>query len=232
MCIAAVGLAVTRGKRLPHKGNWFVDLLISYLVSITLAGTSIIAPFIFRRLILMQKLEPEWMTNQLLCWRVALRFLSLVTLFVALVLDMQICHNSNAINLDALDVNFTAPEIIQTKILNQSADQVRDDPCENNLCVCWSDVFGQELYKLAVGWLIGQIGTIMGAIVFRWIRSCIQSKSTKSKFEFFVAFDLTDNVLKVVRNGFSRIYRFPVPSLIGNDKFLTLLRYRLESCIR
>ena len=126
MCIAAVGLAATRGKRLPHKGNWFVDLLISYLVSITLAGTSIIAPFIFRRLILIQKLEPEWMTNQLLCWRVALRFLSLVTLFVALVLDMQICHNSNAIDLDALDVNFTAPEIIKTKftkILNQSADR-------------------------------------------------------------------------------------------------------------
>ena len=44
MCIAAVGLAATRGKRLPHKGNWFVDLLISYLVSITLAGTSIIGP--------------------------------------------------------------------------------------------------------------------------------------------------------------------------------------------
>ena len=160
---------------------------------------------------MIQKLEPEWMTNQLLCWRVALRFLSLVTLFVALVLDMQICHNRNAIDLDALDVNFTAPEIIQTKKLknlNGSADQTEeDDPCENNLCVCWSDVFGQELYKLAVGWLIGQIGTIMGAIVFRWIRSCIQSKSTKSKFEFFVAFDLTDNVLKVVRQGLKLIFK-------------------------
>ena len=152
-----------------------------------------------------------------------------MTLFVALVLDMQICHNSNAIDLDALDVNFTAPEIIQTKILNQSADQVRDDPCENNLCVCWSDVFGQELYKLAVGWLIGQIGTILGAIVFRWIRSCIQSKSTKSKFEFFVAFDLTDNVLKVVRNGFSSTYRLPVQSLIGNDRFFDAFKVQARN---
>ena len=82
---------MTSGKNL-HSEVWLLSLIISYLVSITLAGTSIIAPFLFKPLIKCQKLRSEAEINQLLGWRVALRFISLITLLVCYYREIGQCQ--------------------------------------------------------------------------------------------------------------------------------------------
>ena len=84
-------LNMTQGKNL-HSEVWLLSLIISYLVSITLAGTSIIAPFLFKPLIKCQKLRSEAEINQLLGWRVALRFISLITLLVCYYREIGQCQ--------------------------------------------------------------------------------------------------------------------------------------------
>ena len=79
------------GKNL-NSEVWLLSLIISYLVSITLAGTSIIAPFLFKPLIKCQKLRSEVEINQLLGWRVALRFISLITLLVCYYREIGQCQ--------------------------------------------------------------------------------------------------------------------------------------------
>ena len=65
--VIAVVLAATQGKVLARNEkveNQFLKFILEYLVSITMGGTSIIAPIFFKILISFQKLRSETKTNQ------------------------------------------------------------------------------------------------------------------------------------------------------------------------
>ena len=81
------------------------------------------------------------------------------------------------------------------------------DFCSDPICVCWPVVLGQEMFKLSFGWLIGQLGTIIGAIIMKLCRNWVKSNENENAewgcciswfLGLFENFDLTDNVLKVV----------------------------------
>ena len=65
--VIAVVLAATQGKvlaRSENVRNQFLTFVLEYLVSITMGGTSIIAPIFFKIMISFQRLRSETKTNQ------------------------------------------------------------------------------------------------------------------------------------------------------------------------
>ena len=65
--VIAVVLAATQGKvlaRSENVRNQFLTFILEYLVSITMGGTSIIAPIFFKIMISFQRLRSETKTNQ------------------------------------------------------------------------------------------------------------------------------------------------------------------------
>ena len=74
----------------------------------------------------------------------------------------------------------------------------RSDPgscsCSNPLYVCWPVALGQECFKLVIGWLLGQLGTV--------VLLALPAKLVKNYFDYQIpvisTFDITDNVLKIV----------------------------------
>jgi len=66
-------------------------------VSITIGGSSLIAPIFFKLFISAQKLRSETRTNQVLGWRIALRFASLSVLFITLYIEITNCELKNDI---------------------------------------------------------------------------------------------------------------------------------------
>ena len=134
--VIAVVLAATQGKvlaRSENVRNQFLTFILEYLVSITMGGTSIIAPIFFKIMISFQRLRSETKTNQvnvfqyvlnfkflndfiwnfkILGWRVALRFLSLLAVFITYYLEIADCDLQNKVvdrltNLDT-DLNLTS----------------------------------------------------------------------------------------------------------------------------
>lgn len=134
--ILCVVLAATKGKELKSDSN-FLKFLYSYLVSITMGGTSIICPIFFKIFTSFQKLRAETRMNQVIGWRVALRFLSITAVFITIFLEISKCHDR---------------DIIPSSSSN-SSDELQAEThfsctCENPLFTCWPTVLGQECYRL------------------------------------------------------------------------------------
>ena len=166
--------------------NNFLKFILEYLVSITIGGTSLIAPVFFKIFISAQKIRAETRTNQVLGWRIALRFASLTALFITLYIEISNCDLQNDL-IDQLQAegkiiipfNMTDPEACS---------------CGNALYLCWPVVLGQECFKLTIGWLLGQLGTVfcLAAPAKLILQYC------GYKVPLISTFDITDNVLKIV----------------------------------
>ena len=136
----------------------------------------------------------------------------MITLFVCLVGDAYSCNGDllssigGAKNitdkiLSTMEDKFDFESQFSSNLTNTKAF------CERPVCVCWPVVLGQEMFKLTFGWLIGQLGTILGALLMKMVRSWIKINSRDNAewgccstcfLGLFENFDLTDNVLKIV----------------------------------
>jgi len=189
--IAAVALAATQGAKLTSE-TWLIALIYSYIVSLTLAGTSIIAPFLFKPLINLQGVSHQSSINQLLAWRVALRFISIITLLACYYREIGACQRNNQPNEDFNELINNA-----TVILNEKLNTTLGNPFNTTATACdecWCTTIGQEMYRLMIGWLIGHCGTILLALAMR----AVSPKIACLPDHLFLTFDLTDHVLKVV----------------------------------
>ena len=160
--------------------------------------------------VLVQKLRTETETNQLLGWRGALRFISLITLFACLITEVYYCSSSNSMPSVVANAKNVSEELfskVTDKLNIGNVNVTINTACSKPICVCWPVVLGQEMYKLLIGWLIGQLGTILGAILMKytrgWINSNVKNDAQRGCcsnciLQLFETFDLTDNVLKVV----------------------------------
>jgi len=177
--ILCVVLAATKGKELQSDSN-FLKFLYSYLVSITMGGTSIICPIFFKIFTSFQKLRAETRMNQVIGWRVALRFLSITAVFITIFLEISKCHDR---------------DFLQSSSLNESHIETHFScTCENALFTCWPTVLGQECYRLTIGWLLGQLGSVFILAG----TSKVLKRSFGWHIPFVTSFDITDNVLKIV----------------------------------
>ena len=66
--------------------------------------------------------------------------------------------------------------------------------CADSVFLCWPVVLGQECFKLTIGWLLGQLGTVLclAAPARMWY------KYAHYRIPLISCFDITDNVLKIV----------------------------------
>ena len=188
--ILCVVLAATKGKELESENN-FLKFLYSYLVSITMGGTSIICPIFFKIFTSFQKLKAETRMNQVIGWRVALRFLSITAVFITIFLEISKCHDRDFLKPNPVVPNFNESTTVKADSAN---DTHFSCTCENPLYTCWPTVLGQECYRLTIGWLLGQLGSVFflagtSKLLKRWFGWRIPFVST---------FDITDNVLKIV----------------------------------
>ena len=98
---------------------------------------------------------------QVLGWRVALRFLSLLAVFITYYLEIADCDIQNKVvdklaHLDVSDLNLTS--------LTSLSDPTSCS-CSNPLYVCWPVALGQECFKLVIGWLLGSVTSDMPNLV-------------------------------------------------------------------
>ncbi|CAK8673505.1 unnamed protein product [Clavelina lepadiformis] len=109
-----------------YDSNFFLDLLVTYLVSIVITVANFIAPMLFELLIVYEDYTPAFTIKFTLARTVLLRLASIVFLYVVVYLQIN-CNNYEDLRGDY------------------------NEACEFcNGTKCWETYLGQEMYKLTI----------------------------------------------------------------------------------